>query len=70
MHVMSRSRELVSEILETSESVCLGSSKSKSDMLLLTPQPCFIVFMNWIDNHSRVDEGAIVVSCRINRLFC
>jgi len=25
--------------------------------------------MNWIDSHSRVDEGVTVVSCRINRLL-
>jgi len=31
----------------------------------------FIVYMNWIDNQSRVDEGVTVRSCRINHfIFC
>ena len=29
----------------------------------------FIVYMNGIDSHSRVEEGAKAVSCRINRLL-
>jgi len=30
----------------------------------------FIVYMNWINCHSRADEGVTVESCRINRLLC
>jgi len=29
----------------------------------------FIVYLNWIDSHSRVDEGVTFGSCRINRLL-
>jgi len=33
---------------------------------VLSP-PLFIVYMNWIDSNSRVDEGVTVLSRRINR---
>jgi len=28
-----------------------------------------LIYMNWIDSHSRVQEGVTFVSCRINRLL-
>ena len=28
-----------------------------------------LVYMNWINSHSRVDEGVTVGSCRINRVL-
>jgi len=28
-----------------------------------------MVYMNWVDNHSRVDDGVTLGSCKINRLL-
>ena len=28
-----------------------------------------LIYMNWIDSHSQVEEGVKFVSCRINRLL-
>jgi len=28
-----------------------------------------LIYMNWIDSHSRVEEGVTFVNCRINRLL-
>jgi len=36
---------------------------------VFSPPPLFIIYMNWIDSHSRVDKGVTVGSCRIDCLL-
>ena len=64
-------RRLLHEILDVLLKVCWGVHKgclgAECGPQNRGQEP--LIYMNWIDSHSRVDEGVTVGSCRINRLL-
>ena len=60
--------------LNSCSNLCNGGFKSQlftvdvgHQQMCVLSSILFIVFMNWIDSHSRSNEGVTVGSCRINR---